>query len=53
MMLIQIERLVKLHLDVVADHPFKSNIPASRPTVLDPKERAKNLAKSRKLRRRR
>lgn len=53
MMLIQIERLVKLHLEVVQDHPFKSNIPASRPTVLDPKERAKNLAKSRKMRRRR
>jgi ATP-dependent RNA helicase RhlE len=52
-MMRQIELLIKQHIEVVHDNPFKSEIPAPYPTVIDPKERAKNLAKSRRLRRRR
>ncbi len=52
-MMRQIELLIKQHIEVVHDNPYKSEIPAPYPTVIDPKERAKNLAKSRKLRRRR
>lgn len=53
-MLRKVELLIKQHIKVVDDdNPYKSDIPAPFPTVIDPKERAKNLAKSRKLRRRR
>lgn len=45
MMLNQIELLIKQHLDIVEDHPFKSEFPPYKPTVLDPKERARNLAR--------
>ncbi len=44
-MLNQIELLTKQHLDLVEDHPFKSEFPPQKPTVLDPKERARNLAR--------
>ncbi len=53
MTLIQIEQLIRLHLTVVTDHPYKSEIPPLKPTVLDPKERARNLARGRRRGRRR
>jgi len=49
----KIEMLIKMHIEVVEDHPYKSEFPAPYPTVIDPKIRAQNLAKARKLRRRR
>ena len=52
-MLNQIELLIKQHLDLVEDHPFKSEIAAYKRTVLDPKERARNLARGMRRGRRR
>jgi len=49
----KVELLIKQHIKVVKEHPYKSDMPVPYPTVIDPKERARNLAKSRKLRRRR
>jgi ATP-dependent RNA helicase RhlE len=51
-MMRKIEMLIKQHLEVVEEHPFKSDIRPPQPTVIDPKIRAKNLAKARRLRRR-
>lgn len=48
-----IEIFQNRHLDVVDDHPYKSDTAPSKPTILDARKRAKKSASLRRRRRRR